>query len=112
MIYDEGNVMARPLLFEVKLTDAERAKRYRDRRRQELKNGRADGKVQRVEPGKWYCVVDCRQCGKQIPFAESASPDEEPFPKSAGVSVRCAHCRFESTYVGPLISRQPGPKSK
>jgi hypothetical protein len=29
--------MARPLLFEVKLTDAERSKRYRDRRRQELK---------------------------------------------------------------------------
>jgi hypothetical protein len=29
--------MARPLLFEVKLTGAQRSKRYRDRRRQELK---------------------------------------------------------------------------
>jgi hypothetical protein len=33
--------MARPLLFEVKLTDAERSKRYRDRRRQELEELRA-----------------------------------------------------------------------
>jgi len=36
-LYEEGSVIARPLLFEVKLTDAERSKRYRDRRRQKLK---------------------------------------------------------------------------
>jgi predicted RNA-binding Zn-ribbon protein involved in translation (DUF1610 family) len=63
-----------------------------------------------VEADKWYFVAECGQCGEQIPFAEAPSPDEEPFPKSAGVSVRCAHCGFEGTYVGPLISRQPGPE--
>jgi hypothetical protein len=50
-LYDEGSVMARPLLFEVKLTDAERSKRYRDRRRQELEALRA-GADNKVTPPK------------------------------------------------------------
>jgi hypothetical protein len=70
-------------------------------------------KAQRVEPGsKWYYDANCRQCGERILLAEAPSPDDESFPKSGGVSIRCAHCGFESTYVGPLISRQPGPESK
>jgi hypothetical protein len=48
-LYDEGQ-MARPLLFEVKLTDAERSKRYRDRRRQELKAKATPPKERKGKP--------------------------------------------------------------
>jgi hypothetical protein len=48
-LYDDGQ-MARPLLFEVKLTDAERSKRYRDRRRQELKAKATPPKERKGKP--------------------------------------------------------------
>jgi hypothetical protein len=65
-LYDEGSVMARPLLFEVKLTDAERSKRYRDGRRQKLKEkvtppkerkGKVAATQQGAKPGRAVPVV-------------------------------------------------------
>jgi predicted nucleic-acid-binding Zn-ribbon protein len=60
----------------------------------------------KAEPGKWYFVVVCRNCGEAVPFAEAPSSVDSPSPTSRGVELDCPHCHAHDTYRGGEVLRQ------
>jgi hypothetical protein len=68
-----------------------------------------------VMPGKWYLVVVCSKCLKDLPFAEARSPEKEPKPKprSRSVILTCPHCRSTAKYARRvLLTRRQAPESE
>jgi len=61
-----------------------------------------------TEPGKWYFVVDCRECQNPIPLAEAPTPKEKPDPLRYRTlsGVYCPHCGHVDTYGPAQMSRR------
>jgi hypothetical protein len=69
--------------------------------------------LKRVEPNKWYFVVDCAQCTEPIPFGEAPSPEEEPeITHRIMADLQCPRCEHVDTYAPGLMYRAQGPETR
>lgn len=63
-----------------------------------------------VVPGKWYLVIVCTACGKDVPFSEVPSPQEQPKLRVRTAAVTCPHCHTKARYAPALMSRRQAPE--
>jgi predicted nucleic-acid-binding Zn-ribbon protein len=61
-----------------------------------------------VEPGKWYFVVSCANCGRATAFSEAPSPEQEAVVAMSEFQWKCPHCNDERTYQPEQVERSQG----
>jgi DNA-directed RNA polymerase subunit RPC12/RpoP len=62
-----------------------------------------------VELGKWYLVIVCTACGKDVPFTEVASPQEQAKLRVRTAAVTCPHCQKKARYAPAIMTRRQAP---
>jgi hypothetical protein len=61
-----------------------------------------------VEPGKWYLLVNCRNCSRSLAFREAPLDPAEPVPLPTKLQLACHACGHSAEYDPSEVRRARG----